>query len=104
MANLYKTLDPKDPAEQLDYIFDWAGDSNNNGLSDWLSPEEVITAHEVTVSAGITLISSNTINAGTAVLVWISGGTEGSDYEIKCQIETATRIGVRTAVLPVRKR
>lgn len=95
---------PKDPDESLDYQFDWAAQKNNTGQTNWLQDGETIVSHEITVPAGITLGSSSIINDGTAVLVWLSGGTEGIDYEITCEITTATRVGVRTATLPVKSR
>lgn len=107
MAHIFKTFEPKDPVEKLDYLFDWAGDSNNNGLSDWLAQGETIVDHTMTVNPAneLTIVSSEVVNGGTAVLIWLDGGTNNSDYEVRCQIETsADRIAMRTAIIPVKKR
>lgn len=107
MTHPIKTFDPKDPIEKLDYLFDWAGDSNNNGLTDWLAEGETIVAQTTTVSEGLELVSSEIVNSGTAVLVWITGGSDNNSYEIRCQITTSStpeRIAIRTAILPVKKR
>lgn len=105
MAHTFKTFEPKDPLEKLDYLFDWAASSNNNGLTDWLAPGETIVSHTMTIPDGITLVSSDIVNGGTAILLWIEGGTEDSQYQIRCQIETSEgRTAIRTATLPVKKR
>lgn len=104
MHSPYKTFEAKDPAEELDYLFDWAAARNNNGLSNWLKEGETILDCEITVPDGITLVSHSIINDNTSVVVWLSGGTNNTDYLIRCQIETATRTGVRSATLPVKNR
>ena len=105
MAHTFKTFEAKDPVENLDYLFDWAANSNNNGLTDHLRPGEVIEDHTMTVPDGITLISSDIVNDGTAVLVWIGGGEIDSEYLIRCQIETSQgRNPIRSAILPIQKR
>lgn len=95
---------PKDPAAILDYLFDWAGEDNNTGLTNWLSAGETILSHQVTVETGLNLVSSDIINNDTSVVVWLSGGTDGNDYSVTCQITTDLRTDSRTAVVPVRKR
>lgn len=95
---------PKDPSSVLDYQFDWAAQSNNTGLTNWLEDGETIVSHVVTVPDGITLVSSAIINNGTTVVIWLSGGTNGTDYPINCKITTATRTDVRTAIVPVKTR
>lgn len=102
MHSPYKTFDPKDPAEKLDYLFDWAAERNNNGLTNWLKDGESIVTCVVTVPEGIVLESHEIVNNNTSVVVWISGGTNNEEYLINCQIETATRTGKRSAILPVK--
>lgn len=107
MAHTFKTFEPKDPIEKLDYLFDWAGDSNNNGLSDWLAQGETIVSHVVTVNPAdeLSIFSSEIVNSATAVLIWVTDGTNNSNYEVRCQITTSLgRISIRTAILPVKKR
>jgi hypothetical protein len=93
---------PKHPDDVLDYQFDWAGQSNNTGLTDWLESSEVIVTHEITVPDGITLESSSVINEGTSVIFWVSGGTSGENYTVTCNITTATRTVSRSAIIPVK--
>lgn len=93
---------PKHPDDILDYQFDWAAQSNNTGLTDWLEEGEVILTHEVEVPTGLTLVSSSVINAGTSVIFWVSGGATGTDYTVTCTITTATRTATRSAIIPVK--
>jgi hypothetical protein len=66
---------------------------------------ETISAHTITVPDGITVDSSTVIKNDTAVSVWLSGGTDGDDYIITCEIETSgNRTAIRSAIIPVRKR
>jgi hypothetical protein len=102
--NIIKIFPPKDPDEVLDYQFDWAALTNDTGLTDWLEEGETIVSHTVTASTGITIVSSEIINNGTTVRVWVSGGTSQNDYLITCEIATETRTGIRSATLPVRPR
>lgn len=67
----------KDPRAVLDYQFDWSA---------WLGAD-TITAHAVTVTAGLTVTS--TTASATAVTVWLSGGTVGAEYTVTCHIQTA---------------
>ena len=67
----------KDPNAVLDYAFDWSA---------WLSESETISAHDVTVPAGITLDSSE--DTDDTVTAWLSGGTLGTTYTVVCQITT----------------
>lgn len=95
---------PKDPSAVLDYKFDWASKTNNTGLTDWLSDGETILGYNVTVTSGITKVSDSLSDDGTSVVVWLSGGTDDSDYTVTCQIQTATRTDERSAIVPVRNR
>ena len=100
-----KHFPPKDPDEVLDYQFDWSALTNNTGTTNWLDEGETISAHTITATTGITVDSSTLINNDTAVLVWLSGGTDGEDYTITCEIETSeNRTAIRSAIISVRKR
>jgi len=68
----------KDPNAVLDYSIDW---------SSWLATGETITVSTWTVSIGITVDSNNF--SGTDTVVWLSGGTAGSDYEGTNHITTS---------------
>ncbi|NIV36801.1 MAG: hypothetical protein GWN58_47410 [Anaerolineae bacterium] len=95
----------KDPAEVLDYKFDWAPETNGTGNSDWLAAGETITSHTITVPTGITVDSSALSDANTSVTVWLSGGTAGTDYAVECEIDTtAGRTAKRTMMIAVRER
>lgn len=79
----------KDPAAVLDYQFDWKALTHAvpGAQSDWLAAAETITAHTVTVPAGI--VKDSSAESGGAVTVWLSGGTAGTQYLIVCQITTS---------------
>lgn len=67
---------------------------------DWLSDDEIITNLSVTVPSGLTkvgeMINAEPINdplhgsfpANTVGLVWITGGTPGTEYALSFQITT----------------
>lgn len=96
---------PKDPDAVLDYKFDWKAETNGNGDSDWLASGETISTRTVTVDSGITKDSDALTDTNTSVTVWLSGGTDGADYEVACKIVTsASRTDERTAKVPVRER
>ena len=67
----------KQPAESLDYDFDW---------SRWLTSPDVISTSVVTAESGITL--GVKVSSTTVVKQFVSGGTSGSDYKITCRITT----------------
>src|SRR5512146_2570424 len=87
----------KDPNAGLDYKFAWAPHTNGepNAPDDWLAVGETIASKTITASSGITLDSSSITDAGTSVTVWLSGGTEGSNYTVHCKIVT-TNVPPRT--------
>jgi hypothetical protein len=81
----------KDPAEYLDYKFDWSA---------WLSSGDTIADKTVTVSDGIDV--DTVTNTTTSVTFWLSGGTAARTYDITVNIVTAGgRIGERSAFLKV---
>jgi hypothetical protein len=67
----------KDPDAVLDYSFDW---------SKWLQGSEAIIAHTVIAPTGITLDSSDA--DAERVTAWLSGGTNGTTYNVTCRITT----------------
>jgi hypothetical protein len=73
--------EPKDPDEVLDYVLDWtaplAGDQIATSL--WIIP--------LGVTAGAQLKTE------TTTTIWISGGSDGQDYEFLNRITT---LGGRT--------
>ncbi len=69
----------KDDWEQLDYVFDW---------TDWLEDGDYIVSSEVVVPEGLTWISTE--SGSDEVVVWLSGGEEGKQYEVDCKITTAS--------------
>lgn len=87
----------KDPAAELDYGFDWA----DRG---WLAAGETVLTAVWTIPAGLTLITSQIVD-NTKTVVWIGGGTVGTDYTITCRITTSGgRTDERSMVLRVRER
>ncbi len=86
----------KDPDSVLDYVFDWSA---------WLTIEDndTISAHPIDADTGITVDSSSTTT--TATTVWLSGGTAGTSYVVRCEIVTSGgRTIERSAVIDVRER
>jgi hypothetical protein len=87
MATPNKRHQTKDPDETLDFKIDW---------SDWLtespSDNDTITSSSWIVPSGITEV--DTSNDTTSATIWISGGTDNTDYEITNRVVTA---GGRTA-------
>lgn len=81
----------KDPAATLDYKFDW---------SRWLASDETIASFTVTVDVGLTKSSAASADSGKSVIVWLSGGTLNSRYNVVCQIvTTAARRDERTILV-----
>ena len=95
----------KDPDATLDYKFDWKALTNGSGDSDWLDTGETISSKTVTVDDGITKESDALADTNTSVVVWLSGGTAGVDYEVACKIVTSdNRTDERTMKIQVRER
>ena len=95
----------KDPNAVLDYKFDWAALTNDNGDSDWLASGETISTYTVTVGTGLTKDSDSKTDTNTSITVWLSAGTAGVDYEVACKIVTsASRTDERTIKIQVRER
>jgi hypothetical protein len=95
----------KDPDAVLDYKFDWKALTNGTGTSDWLDTTETIASHTIDADTGITVASSAATDASTSVTVWLSAGTAGTDYAVRCEIVTsAARTDERTMMIQVRER
>lgn len=96
----------KRPGEVLDYIWD---------LSDYLGAGETLATLSVAADAGITIGtspapainaaplqvtlpdgSSKTIAAGESAVIWLSGGTVGSRYDITATATSGPRTIQRT--------
>lgn len=71
----------KDPNAVLDYTLDW---------TKWLDGDTIDTA-TFTVPNGLTLDDST--NDTVLATAWLSGGTAGTSYVVRCRITTA---GLRT--------
>jgi hypothetical protein len=95
----------KDPDATLDYKFDWKALTNGSGSSDWLQSGETISSHTIDADSGITVDSSAQTDTNTSVTVWLSGGTAGTNYEVRCEIVTsAARTDERTMTIQVVER
>ena len=80
----------KEDSEVLDYIEDW---------SDWLGSDTISTS-VWSVPSGITEDSES--ETTTTATIWISGGTNNSNYVVTNTITTAGgRTGVRSFLLSV---
>lgn len=83
----------KDPDAVLDYSLDW---------SEWLKGD-IITSSSITPPAGINK-DSGTFGASLQT-VWVSGGMDGTDYDIVYHVGTAGgRADDRTIRISVRTR
>ena len=97
----------KDPDAVLDYKFDWKASTNgtDGATSDWLGTSETISSHTITAATGLTVDSSSLTDTNTSVTVWLSGGTDQTDYTVACKIVTsAGRTDERTVTIYVRNR
>lgn len=79
----------KDSDSVLDWKFDWKALANGSGDSNWLDTSETIASATVTVASGLTKDSDSITDTNTSVTVWLSGGTEGTIYNVTCQIVTS---------------
>jgi len=85
----------KDPDEVLDYTVDWG--------TNVLATGETISTSTWTVPSGITKDSDTKTN--TTTVIWLSGGTAGSDYNLANKIVTsASRTFERTITVGVRQK
>lgn len=66
----------KDPSAVLDYTIDWTR---------WLPPGDAISSVAWTLS-GITNAASS--HSTTEATIWLSGGTDGTTYDVVCEIVT----------------
>ncbi|WP_405490513.1 hypothetical protein [Nocardia sp. NBC_00511] len=89
----------KDPAETLDYKFDWGSPGS---AQPYLEPGETISAYTLGFPDGLTPEPGDAIvDGGRDVLFWVSGGTLGVTYGVTCLITTnASRTAKRT--MPIR--
>lgn len=78
----------KDPDATLDYKFDWANTTNGGTVADWLASGETIASFVIDADTGITVASSSRTDTNTSVTVWLSGGTAGNTYAVRCEITT----------------
>lgn len=105
----------KDPNNVEPYFFVWCSrDGTNTGSAADTGELQgaTISSYTVTVPAGITKDSDNksavTIRGtayaiNTVVTVWLSGGTDGTDYDVLCRIVTSdARTLDQTMRIPVR--
>jgi len=95
----------KDPDAVLDYKFDWKAKTNLSGNTDWLESSETISSFTITAASGLTVDSSALSDTNTSVTVWLSGGTDGTTYELACKIVTSlSRTDERTISIQVEER
>lgn len=106
----------KDPNNVEPYFFVWC--DRETGLNDGSDDDHgelqgaTISSYTVTPASGLTKDSDNkdavtihgvTYSANTVVTVWVSGGTDGTDYDVLCRIVTSdSRTLDKTMTIPVR--
>ena len=94
MAEPFETV-TKDPDSVLDYVLDW--------VTRWLETGDTISTSTWTVPAGITKDSDT--NTNTTTTIWVSGGTDDTDYDLTNRVVTAGgRTVDRTLRIQVRER
>jgi hypothetical protein len=82
----------KDPAELLDYTFDW---------SQWLNTGDTILTATCFPSTGIVI--EHVTTQATKVIAWVSGGTNGNIEKVTCNITSVQgRTGIRTIGLEIK--
>lgn len=79
----------KTVAGLLDFSFDWAGEDHGTWSENWLQPGEIIVDHTITVPTGITLVSSSLTIDKKAILVWLTGGSDCTSYDVVGHIATS---------------
>lgn len=73
--------------------------------SAWLPEGDTIDSVAVTAAAGITVGATSVINAGTAVVAWLSGGEPGQKYDVTYHVTTVGgREDDRSITLDVKER
>lgn len=83
----------KDPDELLDYEIDWSARLGSDTISAvaWTVPSGIVKEDE-------------SATTGVAV-IWVSGGTDGTNYNIGCRVTTTGgRVFDETVLLPVKSR
>ena len=94
MTTLQPTIVYKDPDAKLDYTFDW---------SEWLESDDSISTAAWTVPEGLTKTADSFDNQ--TVTIWLSGGSDWTDYHVICEVETTNgRIDQRKLLVCVRER
>ena len=87
-----KFPDPKDGGDDLDFYLDW---------SDILPAGDVIASSVWTVPSGLT--SHDEAFTDTTTVIWLAGGTEGTQYSLTNVVTTAAgRIIERDVILKVK--
>jgi len=69
----------KAPHAMLDFKFNWA--------YGYLEDGETITSYSIIADGGITVDSSS--KSGNKVIVWLSGGRVGHNYNVTCRAITS---------------
>jgi hypothetical protein len=111
-----KYMPAKHPNNVEPYFFIWCDEAGTNvsGDNGELQGATINTIASLTVTSGLTIASSNknavTIKgisyaANTVVTVWVSGGTDDTDYTLSCKITTSesdARTLEQAFIIPVR--
>jgi hypothetical protein len=69
---------PKDPSAELDYTVDW---------EPWMPPNDRIVNVSWTISPSGLTNSANSFSTSDAT-IWLTGGTDGTTYDVTCEITT----------------
>lgn len=103
MSDCYPPIEwfRKDPDEVSDYRLDWVGTKLKPGPM--YGSSDAIANSLWIMPAGISKESDQHDDGSTTI--WLSGGTDGEDYELLNRITTAEgRVFDQSVILPVREK
>ena len=70
----------KDPESVMDYFIDY---------STFLESSDSISTHTITADTGLTVDSSTVLSGNKKIKMFLSGGTAGTTYDVKADVDTA---------------
>lgn len=94
-----RAMPDKDPNATLDYTFDWTA---------WLAAvSDAIVSYSVAIDSppDAVLTKDSDSRSGNVITAWLSGGTVGQTYTVRCRINTTGgRIDDRSFSLTISER
>ncbi len=80
---MIKSWPTKDPDAKLRYYFDWSAFCAGEGSN--------VASYQLAIDnpPDAALLLSDDARSGNSVMVWIAGGTDGSEYIVRCRVTLA---------------